>query len=137
VWRKICRTENPTKVRALKSAAKSRRRASCVANTPVPATAKERAALISPGATCLYCLTEQATTVDHHWPIARWKEALPHMSAASRAHGPDHISNLVGSCASCNSSKGAKLPDHEWLGRPGAPEQSPGLGSEPLLLAAG
>lgn len=100
-------------VLAKMNAADARRRASCKAHTPNPATAAERAALTAPGQTCNYC-PEPATTVDHYYPIEGW----PHAGIPPEvlAKGPDDLSNLVGACRSCNSSKGAKMPN-EWRGR--------------------
>lgn len=96
---------------------KSRRRASCTASTTKPATAKQRAALVAPGKSCFYCEVAPAQHVDHFIPIAKWSRA--NLTAQQRADGPDHISNLLGACAVCNMSKGARIPDVEWRGRKG------------------
>ncbi len=113
------RGRNAGKVSAADRASKARRRASCEALTARPATARQRAALIATGELCLYCEAAQAVHVDHFIPIARWVEAALGglLTAQQRADGPDHISNLVGACAACNLSKGARLPDVEWRGR--------------------
>jgi 5-methylcytosine-specific restriction endonuclease McrA len=64
---------------------------------------------------CFYCDAAPAVHIDHFIPIARWNEVQ--LTAQQRADGPNHISNLVGACAPCNLSKGARLPDVEWRGR--------------------
>lgn len=102
--------------RAHSRAYSSKRRASCVALTPEPASRAQRAALVAPGRVCHYC-PSPATQVDHYIPIARW--ATTALTEAQRANGPDHISNMVGACAACNHSKGPKLPGAEWCGRRG------------------
>lgn len=91
------------------------RRASCAGLTRHPATPAERMALVAPGVQCFYCHAAQAKHVDHFIPLARWAKVV--LTAEQRAEGPDHINNLVGACAACNGSKGARLPDDEWQGR--------------------
>ncbi len=103
---------NLEKARAKHRQEAASRRASCAGRTARPATLAERAALVAPGVLCTYCRSAQAVHVDHFIPLSRWG-GLP---SSERGAGPDHLSNLVGACAACNLSKGAKLPS-EWRGR--------------------
>ncbi len=80
-------------------AARVRRRAHLFAATAVPLNPARLAALRS-GA-CFYCGAEKCGGVDHVVPLSRG--------------GAHELANLVGACASCNSSKGAKLLS-EWKG---------------------
>lgn len=97
------RAQNSEAVRAQKRASEQRRRASRRTSTRNAPSAEELRALVAPGVLCFYCETAPATTVDHFIPLARG--------------GSHELSNLVGACRSCNSSKGSKLPDVEWRGR--------------------
>jgi 5-methylcytosine-specific restriction endonuclease McrA len=103
---KAWKQRNADKVRKMFYAASLRRRALLRGQT-VPGrdpTPEQLASLIAPGVKCVYCRISQATAVDHFIPIAR---------------GGLHVwENLIGACASCNSSKGDKIPDVEWHGPP-------------------
>lgn len=97
------RARNAKRVREQKRCSEQKRRASRRTSTRHAPTAAELAELTAPGVTCFYCESAPATSVDHFIPLARG--------------GAHELSNLVGACQSCNSSKGAKLPDVEWKGR--------------------
>lgn len=114
-WRAAARAADPERFRSAERTKRQSRRASCVAYTPNPATAAQRAALVATGEVCLYCESAQAEHVDHFIPLSRWGEV--ELPADRRAAGPDHISNLVGACAACNLAKNNRIPDLEWRGR--------------------
>ncbi|WP_438297722.1 HNH endonuclease [Streptomyces sp. HUAS TT7] len=63
---------------------------------PVPAAVY---AAIKAEALCVYCGTE-ADEVDHIWPVS--------------LGGPEHVSNLVAACGTCNRSKADRLLT-EWV----------------------
>ena len=88
------RAENPDKVRAKKRKRRALKRR--VYHAPYT----EADILAGNGGMCRYCDTEKATTLDHFIPIA-WG-------------GDDAPWNLIGACASCNSSKADRDP-YEWM----------------------
>jgi 5-methylcytosine-specific restriction endonuclease McrA len=64
---------------------------------------------------CVYCNAQPIADVDHVEPLKRhWNSRGSMMDVGARSNEVNDIRNLVGSCAACNRSKGAKQLGPGW-----------------------
>lgn len=81
----------------------------------IPSNNRRTAELDNKGK-CVYCNTAAIKDVDHIYPLKHhWSERGAMQDQTTRSAEANHLLNLVGSCASCNRSKGAKKLNDGWL----------------------
>jgi hypothetical protein len=77
--------------------------------------ANKLTALGDNGGTCVYCNLSPSADVDHIEPLKiHWRTRGSTMELTARSDEANDTRNLVGACATCNRSKGAKKLGPGW-----------------------